>query len=168
MVLLTTLRLSPSSMSQVRSSSPPPSTQRPWHGHQYMRSSMSSSSCMSSRTQETAPLISLRSSSPSAPSTPTTQVLEENQQLRRKISALEETVNHLESAGRPSKRRYEYLIIELSNLTFDHIHTVGCVLHISLDAESVRLWTYITISMTWWQRQANMTLWNLVTSTMLS
>src|SRR5260370_4740746 len=124
MVLLTAIRLSPSSMSQVRSSSPPPSTQRPLHGHQYMRSSMSSSSRMSPRTQETAPLISLRSSSPSAPSTPTTQVLEENQQLRCKIPALEEPVNHLESAGRPSKRRYEYLIIGLSILSCYHIHTV--------------------------------------------
>jgi len=62
--------------------------------------------------------------------------------LRRKISALEETVSHLENTGGSSKRRYEYVINKVTKLIFD---PAGQILHISPDVESVGLQIYTTI-----------------------
>jgi hypothetical protein len=86
-------------------------------------------------------------SRPSSPSPPQQTQDVENLRLRRKISALEATVDRLESTGGSTggsfKRRYEYAVNKGMKLTFDLILPAGRLLRISPDVESVRLRIYI-------------------------
>jgi hypothetical protein len=140
-------------MSQLRSQDPMASTRTPRPEHRHMSPPPSNqrarrgyrdphSLSYSSQSQNSTSSPALEGSSPSRPSSPLLGPLRgqdaDNLRLRRKISALEDTVNRLESAGGSSKRRYEYVISKGTKLTFDLILPVGHILRISPDMESVR------------------------------
>jgi hypothetical protein len=141
--------------STQRALSPPPPNQRAQRGYHdpHSLSSLSRSSSMQNRASPMLESSSQTSSSrPSSPCPSRTQDVD-NLCLRHKISALEDTINRLESAGGSSKKRYEYAIINKgTKLTFNLILPAGQILHFSLDVESVRLQIYIMIYPSYWQK----------------
>ena len=134
----------PSTQRPQRHSSPQPSTQRAQRGYHDSHSLLPSS--RSSSVQNHTPSIMLESSSPSLPSSPPCRPQDiDSLRLRRKISALEDTINRLERDRGSSKRRYEYAIDKGMRLTFDSILPAELILRVSLDVESARLRIYIMI-----------------------
>lgn len=120
------------------------STQRAQRGYHDSHSLLPSS--RSSSVQNHTPSIMLESSSPSLPSSPPCRPQDvDSLRLRRKISALEDTINCLERDRGSSKRRYEYAIDKGMRLTFDSILPAELILRVSLDVESARLRIYIMI-----------------------